>query len=72
MKDIEREKLETRKKEILKKNEELNEQFTKVNNWITQARSEYAANLGRIDELDKFIAAIIAKDDEVGNKRKSK
>ena len=72
MKDIEREKLEDRKKEILKKNEELNEQFVKVNNWITQARSEYAANLGRIDEIDKFIVAIIAKDDEVGNKRKSK
>ena len=72
MKDIEREKLEARKKEILKKNEELNEQFTKVNNWITQARSEYAANLGRIDELDKFIAAIIIKNKDVDTKSKSK
>ena len=72
MKDIEREKLEARKKEILKKNEELNEQFTKVNNWIAQARSEYAANMGRIDELDKFIAAIVIKNKDVETKSKSK
>lgn len=70
IKDIE--KLEARKKEILKKNEELNEQFGKVNNWITQARSEYAANLGRIDEIDKFIAAIIVKNKDVETKSKSK
>lgn len=56
MKD--KEKLEARKAEILKKNNELNEQFVKVNNWITQARNEYVANLGRIDEIDKLLKDI--------------
>ena len=72
MKDIEKEKLEARKEEIVKRQKELDEQFTKVQNWIASARNEYTTNLGRIDEIDKFIKAIDEKNKEAENKIKSK
>jgi len=69
-------KLEERKRELEKRNEEINKQFEQVNNWIAQARSEFTTNLGRIDEINKFINAIQSKnketEDRIKNLKKNK
>ena len=67
MSDSKMEKLEARKKEIQDRNKELDEQFAKVNTWVVNARTEYTANLGRIDEIDKLLN--VKDEDDVKDKK---
>jgi len=55
---LEIEKLEKREKELLKENQGLQEEWTKVNNYIKQIENKIISNNGAIVEVRNFLKPI--------------